>query len=305
MTSSRPDSKSDSAATAELFQGKLAWMRNPDIRPYVFVRPENRISRPGRTHAEVDWFPHEVIYKNPLEMNQVEFADHILHLEASAFGPSGMAMPRWVFYDCAIVPGFVAGFAARTSSLSPEVRKILGLGDHVEWAPLSLFIIIPTMSKHGEWVAHNLCSVNALLPKADHYYGIGFLSKAFGLWYANVRTCCGMTQWASPAIRLHSNYGDFEVLTAYTPIHSYARTLTYRLTVRPERWWQFFAKTGHVEFAEQYKSAGFKVDPLRDESLIEFQGRLERSEGPFYLSAQETLQQELTKPLTIFRGQHA
>ncbi len=286
---------------AELFKDRrLSWMHDANIRPYVFVRRENRIPNPGALHAGFDWFPHEVIYKNPLEMDQVGFADCILTLESKAFGPSGMAMPRWVFYDCAIVPGFVAGFAARTSSLSPELKQILSVNEAVEWTPLSLFIIIPTMSRDGEWVAHNLCSVNSLLPKDKQYYGIGFISKAFGLWYANVRTCCGMTQWTSPSVRLHAHYGDFEVLTAYTPVHSYARTVTYRLLVDVGVWPEFFTKAERRGFRDRYREAGFVVDPTSDESLITFERRLERGEGPFFLDAQETRVKALNAPLKIY-----
>jgi hypothetical protein len=285
---------------------RFEWMRHPDIRPYVFVRPENRIHNPGGFHSRLDWFPHEVLYKNPLEMSEVKFANRILNLETKAFGPSGMAMPRWVFYDCAIVPGFVAGFAARAKALAPSIRQALDVGtltkiEDDEWIPLSLFIIIPTMSDKGEWVAHNLCSVNSLLPKEDQFYGIGYLSKGFGLWYANVKACCGMTQWTSPSVRLHAHYGDFEVLTAYTPIHSYARTLTYRVEVNTDIWGQFFTKVEREGFGNHYSTAGFDVDPTDENSLISFQARLERGEGPYFLDGQETVKRALTEPLQVYR----
>lgn len=289
------------ASTNSLFDNdRLKWMRDENIRPYVFVRPENRIHQPGEHHSKLDWFPHDVLYKNPLEMDQVNFADRILYLESKAFGPSGMAMPRWVFYDCAIVPGFVAGFAHRTSALPQAIRNVLSVEDGDEWTPLSLFIIIPTMSEKGEWVAHNLCSINSLLDKKDQFYGIGFLSKAFGLWYANVRTCCGMTQWSSPSVRLHSHYGDFEVLTAYTPVHSYSRTLTYRVQVDVTDWGSFFTKTERKGFQRGYVPAGFEVDPTSEKSLIDFQRKLERGEGPFYLDGTETIAKALTDPLTVY-----
>ena len=284
---------------------RLGWMKDENIRPYVFVRPENRIHEPGGMHQSLDWFPHRVLYKNPLEMDQVKFADRILNLETKAFGPSGMAMPRWVFYDCAIVPGFVAGFAARTTSLPPEVREALSVNTdqavrEEEWTPLSLFIIIPTMSDKGEWVAHNLCSVNSILPRDHQYYGIGFLSKAFGLWYANVRTCCGMTQWTSPSVRLHAHYGDFEVMTAYTPVHSYAHTLTYRVQIDTNLWSQFFAKKEVRDFGHHYRQAGFDVHPTKEESLIAFQRRLEAGEGPFFIDGAETIAKPIGDPLTVF-----
>ena len=286
---------------AQLFENeKLKWMADENIRPYVFVRNENRIKKPGDLHRELDWFPHKVVYKNPLEMDEVGFADAIMNLEAKAFGPSGMAMPRWVFYDCAIVPGFVAGFAARTAALPEATKKALDINAKNEWTPLSLFIIIPTMSNQNEWVAHNLCSANSILPKEAQYYGIGFISKAFGLWYANVQTCCGMTQWTSPSVRLHAHYGDFEVLTSFTPVHSFSRTLTYRLTVRPKVWPQFFNKSGRSKISEKYQPAGFMVDPTDEASLIDFQRKLERGEGPFYIDGQETVRKNLNDPLTIY-----
>ena len=49
--------------------------------------------------------------------------------------------------------------------------------------------------------------------------------------YANIETC-GMTQW----FFLRSDFiliMDFEVLTAYTPAHSYPERLAYRLNVNP------------------------------------------------------------------------
>ncbi len=282
---------------------KLSWMKHPDIRPYVFVRPENRIENPGEFHSQVNWFTHhQVVYKNPLNMDEVKFADRILRLESKAFSGSNMAMPRWVFYDCAIVPGFVAGFAAKRSVLTPKALQTLEVNEHEEeeWVPLSLFIIIPTMSQKGEWVAHNLCSVNSLLQPEDQFYGIGFISKAFGLWYANVRTCCGMTQWTSPSVKLHANYGEFEVLTSYTPVHTYARTLTYRLTVIPEHWDRFLSKTDDTKIKQNLEYAGFNVEPEDEASLIRFQRRLEKGEGPYYLNSQETMTKSLTDPHRIY-----
>lgn len=277
-------------------------MQDENIRPYVFVRPENRIPQPGKLHRSLDWFSdHKVVYKNPLEMDEVAFANQILALEARAFGPSGMVMPRWVFYDCAIVPGFVAGFAARTSSLSPQVRKALDADPKQEWTPLSLFIIIPTMSREGEWVAHNLCSVNSLLSKDLQYYGIGFISKAFGLWYANVKMCTGMTQWTSPSVRLHTHYGDFEILTSYTPVHSYSQTVTYRLLVDVSVWHEFFTKQERKGFQDKYEYAGFSVDPKDESSLISFQRKLEQGQGHFFIDGQETRVKDLSEPLKIYR----
>lgn len=284
-----------------LDDSRLEWLKNEDIKPYVFVRKENRIPEPGKL-SDLDWFKgKKPEYINPLLMDEVEFGNQILELEARAFGPANMAMPRWVFYDCAITPGFVAGFAIRRKALPKHLEsKFEFLRDH-EWVPLSLFIIIPTMSEDGEWVAHNLCTVNSLLPKEDRFYGMGFLSKAFGLWYANVNICCGFTQWGNPAIRLHSYYGPFEILTAYTPIHSYPRTLTYRVNLETKQWSNFFTKKPIEDFHNRFKKMDFSVDPKDAASLKKLQRKLENSEGPFYLDSHEVLTNKLDAPLSLYR----
>lgn len=284
-----------------LNDSRLDWFQSEHLCPYVYAREENRIDQPGSS-MELDWFANKKpVFINPWLMKEVEFGNQILELESRAFGPSNMAMPRWVFYDCAITPGFVAGFAMKKQHLPADIAPYLPyIGKH-EWVPLSLFIIIPTMAHDGEWAAHNLCTVNSLLPKEKNFYGLGFLSKAFGLWYANVNICCGFTQWGNPAIRLHSYYGPFEILTAYTPIHSYSRTLTYRVNLEPKCWPNFFNKQVPEGFGDRYVDSGLTVNPKDEGSLRDIQSRLERKEGPFFLNSHEVLTKDLGDTLMIYR----
>jgi hypothetical protein len=282
-----------------LSRENIPWLFSDDVRPYVFVRRENRVKNPGSLH-KVSWFQKEPLQMDPLRMKEVEFANEILNLESRAFAASNMPMPRWVFYDCAVMPGFTAGFAIRRKALSKkilETLKPLSLG---EWIPISLFIIIPGMNQ-GEWIAHNLCSINSLVPKEEQFWSLGFLSKAFSLWYANVATQCGMTQWTSPSLKLHCHYGRFEVLTAFTPVHSYSHTLTYRVQVSTERWQQFFKDKGDdPSFNNLYSPAGFTVVPSEEKSLTNFQSRIEANERPYYLSATEIFEKPLASELTVF-----
>jgi hypothetical protein len=300
---------------------KASWMNSEDIKPYVFVRHENKIAQPGSFHR-LDWFPQNPIIKDPLDVRELAFADRIYSLEERAFGPSNMAMPRWVFYDCAVVPGFVAGFAIRPRALSKVLREILdpkkfpATGspirtskvlkeveslDELDWVPLSLFIIIPTMHK-GEWAAHNLCSVNTLLPKEEQLYGLGFMSKAFGLWYANVQQCTGMTQWGSPALKLHSHYGHLEVIGAYAPVHSHAKTITYRVQVNTHCWEKFFNKEPDLAFLEAYGSTDEYIDPQSESSMLDLQRKIESGQGPFFLNTGEIAQKNLNEKLLIYRS---
>ncbi|RME17837.1 MAG: hypothetical protein D6797_01610 [Bdellovibrio sp.] len=278
---------------------EVSWLDGQNIRPYLFVRKDNRTQNPGSVHA-LDWFPFKPVYMDPLKMSHVGFANQILKMEHKAFGSTGMAMPRWVFYDCAIMPGFVAGFAHRTQTLPEAFRKVIEVDEQLEWTPISLFIIIPAR-REGEWVAHNLSSINALIERQDRLYGLGFLTKAFGLWFANIETLCGMTQWNSPALRLHTYYGPFEILTAYTPVHSYPQTLTYRSQVTPSHWHLFFKHTEPADFSVHFEETGFILDPQKESSLKQLQLKIENQEGPFYLNPKEVKSRPLDAPLKIYR----
>ena len=290
-------------ALNSLLQSKASWLELVEkgvIRPYVYVREENHIPQPGTQH-KLDWFPWEPLFIDPLNIDEQEFAEQIYHLENSAFGASAMPIPRWVFYDCAVMPGFVAGFAMKTKHLPESFKKVLRTSDQYEWTPISLFIIIPTMKK-GEWVAHNLCAVNSLVQEKDRFYGLGFLSKAFGLWYANVETCCGMTQWGNAALKLHSHYGHLQILTSYTPVHSHAETITYRSEVNVDCWEAFFTKEEDYAFLEKYGPSGLMIDPNSKSSMIELQTRIQKGEGPFFLSAAEIAAKKLTEALQVFKA---
>lgn len=279
---------------------KASWFGSDDIQPYVFVRPENSITNPGTRHV-TDWFQNKKpIYKNPLDLKELPFAEGVYQLEWKSFGDKDMAIPRWAFYDCAAMPGFIAGFAGRTSKLPKKILDTLGYTTEHEWCPLSLFIIIPTMHK-GEWVAYDLCAINSLLPREEQYYGMGFLSKAFALWYANVEQCSGMTQWGSPALRLHSHYGHLEMIGAYAPLHTHATTMTYRCQVDTECWEKFFNKEEDIAFLEKYRLTNIVVDPNSEASMIEMQNRIQNNEGPFYLSASEISKNKLTDPQRIYQ----
>ncbi len=274
----------------------LQWLEN--VRPYVFLRDSHQIKTPG-LHSSLDWFEPHPIFKNALFLESLPFANQILHLEQSAFSAASMVMPRWVFYDCAVMPGFVAGFAWPRAKASSKLCAVMNPVGDEEFIPISLFIVIPTMNP-GEWVAHNLCSINTLLDPQERLYGLGFLTKAFGLWYANIENLCGVTQWGSPAIRLHTHYGYFEILTAYTPVHSYPKTLTYRVKTDPLEWLRFFTGEPALDFMQRFIHSGFTVDPTSDRSLQDLQMMIEQGQGPFFLNPAEVRSQDLNKPLSVF-----
>ncbi len=276
------------------------WIQRDDIKPYIFVRKDNRSALPGSAHP-IDWFQaSQALYIDPMKLQNLNFAEAIYNLETALFTKSSMQMPRWVFYDCAVMPGIVVGYAMHRDSLTEEMRKCIKPNKDLEWVPLSMFIAIPTNSA-GQWVAHNLCSINSVLPKKKQLRSLGFLSKAFGLWYANIQNLHGMTQWDSPALKLHSLFGHLEIFAAYSPIHTYASTLTYRTWVDSKLWYRFFSKTGSVEFDEFFEKSDIVIDPKDEETMKVLQKKIERQTGPFYLSGQEIAKNPLGSPLRVFK----
>ncbi len=282
---------------------KCSWIKSEDIRPYCFVRKVNWFKEPGSFLKDCNWFDGlDVLKRDPLSMKEEAFARLILKVESQAFQQSGMEMPGWVFYDCALIPGIVAGFAYRTSKLPESIRKVLGEELlTTEWTPLSVFIAIPCGNKK-EWVAHNLSSINALIPKEDRMYGLGFLSKSFGLWYANIKQICGMTQWSSPALKLHVNYGDFELLTAYTPVHSYPETLTYRCALSFNSWKRFFDKTEDKAFSSRFDiENNLAIDASEVETMKRLQVAMEEEKGPYHLKPDEVRLRKKGDVLNIYK----
>lgn len=282
------------------FANKVNWLDHDNIRPYVLSRDNNHSKNPGVLHNSIDWFNKDkMVLKNPFHLKELEFSDLILDIEGRAFQGANMAMPRWVFYDCAIMPGVVVGFAHKTETLSPALRSAIGKPIQGEWTPLSLFICIPTVQPEC-WLAHNLSSINSLLLEEDRFYGLGFLSKAFGLWYCNVPQLFGMTQWESPALKLHCNFGNLEILTAFTPVHSHPRTITYNCELDSTAWESFFTKKFDNKFHDQFTYAGFDIDPKDRKSMLSLQAMLEAKENRFYLDPEHIRKEPLGDPIPVY-----
>jgi hypothetical protein len=150
------------------------------------------------------------------------------------FGLAGMEMPRWVFYDCSEIPGGICGFTMPLSALPGSIFR----GSPFEGGPpqnmaVSMAIAIPLLDE-GSWLKHTLCSLNEVCQAAAPA-GLRTLTFAMALRLFRVETLYSTCQWRSSELRVHTKFGDLELLTAYTPAHTEPRTLTYRFRVTPER----------------------------------------------------------------------
>jgi hypothetical protein len=170
---------------------------------------------------------------NPQHQRNADFLHLIKRLDELTFGPVGMPMPKWVFYDCAVMPGAVFGLARPAQELDRWVRDAMGVpADYEGPVPLSLFIAIPLLDE-GAWLLYTLCDVNSIAPGAAPA-GLSELTLVLGLKCFGVRHLLGTTQWRSPKLQVVSTLGPLEVVTALTPAHSYERTLTFRTRINDE-----------------------------------------------------------------------
>lgn len=275
---------------------KPDWLESPYIRPYICVRKENHITGIRR---HFDWFDRSPYIVDPYLPENLGFIKLQMKVDSIMFGK--MFTPKWAFYGCGIMPGFISGFVMKRDKIPKEIQHVYEDEPQQEWVPLSLFMVIPCVGP-GQWVAHNLCSLSKLFPKETKLKGLGFLSKAFGLWYAGIDWLYGVTQWDSPALKLHVHFGDFELISAYNPLHNYANSLTYKCRVDPMLWKNFFGKKRNNQlFHLHYQKTELMVNSGDEKSLKSLQSYLDKKEGPFFLSGEEVLEKPLGQPLALYR----
>ncbi len=216
----------------------------------------------------------ESLRVDPTRLASERFITWIERLDAQTFGPQAMAMPRWVFYDCSEWPSALFGLAARPSAISPRLREVFGVApaDRL-WVPITLHVAIPTV-RTGEFFEHNVGS----LGREVGIRGLGTYTKALGCRVLRAKTLVGAAQWTGKALGMHLQFGPLELLTAFTPAHSYPRTLTYRHSTDLETLTRVVR--GNAPPVPEATSK-IKIDDGRLKTL---QRRIERGHSRFFLS---------------------
>ena len=198
-------------------------------RPYVVTYPGNLphfdLSPWGITFAS----EHTI---SCLDHQQKRFFDFLQKLDALAFGPVGMPMDRWVFFDCGEMPGAIIGMGMYAGQLPPEfLASFQPSADrpisNEEFIPLSMYIAIP-MAKKGCWFGHNLSSANRLLQQSQlDFKGLALFTKALAVKVMGIDYLYGATQWNSNALHIHLQLADMLIESAYTPAHTFPATMVY------------------------------------------------------------------------------
>lgn len=165
---------------------------------------------------------------DPQRLGHETFISLLQHVNDLTHGPLGLPMPDWVFYDCAVMPGAVFGFARRARSLEPWFRRALRVPDGYDGlVPVSIFICIPTVSRDAALV-YTLCSANqvavGIAPE-----GLWRLTLALGITAFSLHHMMAVMQWRSEQLGLFAGLGPLELVTAWTPAHDNPASATFRV----------------------------------------------------------------------------
>jgi hypothetical protein len=255
-------------------------IRNPGILdelvPFIVATPAN-LQQLDLSPFGVDVPTQHVI--DPLRLGSEGFLDLLHRLDGLTFGPEGMPMPRWVFYDCAELPGAIFGLGRPAATLWPKARELFQVPqDYDGIVPLSMYIAIP-MSMRGVWFGHNLASIAPVLRTAGFdavdLRGLGSLTKGLALKCFGVQWFWGATQWLSTALFIHVKFGPLKLATAYTPAHLEQETLTYGFEVTDDK---LRASMGDRAVRIERPAVDFWVDSHDTDGLRALQDRIEAGE---------------------------
>lgn len=179
-----------------------------------------------RTPLDVRIRPENII--DPQRLGNEAFLRLLQHVNDLTYAPLGLPMPDWVFYDCAVMPGAVFGFARRANTLEPWFRRALKVpDDYTGLVPVSIFICIPTVSRDAALV-YTLCSANQVAVGVAPE-GLWRVTLALGIAAFGLHHMMAVVQWRSSQLGLFAGLGPLELITAWTPAHDNPATATFRV----------------------------------------------------------------------------
>ena len=184
--------------------------------------------------------------------------DGLERLDRVTFGTRGLAMPRWAFYDCVELPGFVFGFGRDAGDVEPPLRSKLGIApDSTGFVPLSMVLAIP-MLEADHWFVHSVAALD----------GSPIVALASALDVVQARRVTGITQWSSDMLSVHARFAPLEIRSAWTLAHSDPATCVFRYEVSRGR----IAEALEVR---EKSPADRWIDPLDRDALRALQSDLE------------------------------
>jgi hypothetical protein len=170
----------------------------------------------------------------PQRLGSLPFMRRIERLDELTYGAAGLAIPRWVLYDCASVPGAIYGFAVPAARLPEALRRVIDVpSGETGLVPVSMLLAVP-MVLGGSWHTYGLCSLNeavrGALPAALRRWTLGG-----GLGLLDARTVYGSAPWQSTRLSVYARFAPLEVLAAWMPVHTEPASATFRFEMSADR----------------------------------------------------------------------
>jgi len=227
------------------------------LSPWVVATPplERELSRRARAGSSLRWF-------DPLRVASRAFLDELERIDEVTFGPTGLRMPRWAFYDCAELPGTILGFGGSRAALP---QTLLGPSEESDFVPVSMCMATPMVTP-GEWLVYSLSS----LLERDDPAGAAELEAetlALALELLEPASVHGTMQWESANVAVFAEFAPISIRATWVPAHTHAATLVLRLDAAERR------AHPRGELPD-----GFSVDPRDHARLAELQKRIEAGE---------------------------
>lgn len=232
------------------------------LEPWVVATPGLRARLAERT---LGFHRTELAWHDPTRRASQALLDQLERFDELTFGPHGLRMPRWAFYDCAELPGAVFGFSGSPAALPDKTRSLLP--EATETFPFSMCMATPMVTA-GEWLIYSISSLFELTPGEDAVE-LGVETLALALGALSPRRVHGTMQWRSPSLAAHARFAPLEVRSAWVPAHTHAATCVFAFDVdaaRIER-----ALAGGTAEGE----GAFSIDPEDHLGLERLQVRLE------------------------------
>jgi len=253
---------------------RVSIVESLSLEPWVVATPRlvHRLAaRPlGFRRDELRWF-------DPMRLSSTAFLDRLERLDELTFGPHGLRMPRWAFYDCVELPGALFGYAGSTRRFPEHVRG--ALPDDGELWPLSMCMATP-MVRPDEWLVFSISSLLELEPGTDSVR-LGVETLALTLAALGPKRAFGTMQWSSPSLAAHAHFAPLAVRATWVPAHTHAGTCVFA----------FEPDAGRIEHALHAPLStageGVVVDPEDQLALTAMQGRIEAGEKLSLVGATE------------------
>ncbi|MCA9524021.1 MAG: hypothetical protein KC609_23805, partial [Myxococcales bacterium] len=199
--------------------------------PFLVITERNRHAFNTR-----DIFGYQIadeLVFDPQRLQNRVFLQVLDRLNILNFGPAGLDMPQWAFYDCAVMPGIVFGFAARSHAFPEWVYRAFEIPvDYQGYIPLSMHQAIPLVDRRS-WLGYTISGIREVSwgigPPGLNSLTLIMAAKGLGISYLY-----SVNQWGSTKLDQFVQLGPLELLTAYTPAHTEPRTMTFRIAIDDE-----------------------------------------------------------------------